>query len=90
MSVNKKQAADRFSVNISDVVQKGSKQLFIVKNYQNNKTILVSYTTIIGLYKDGIWYITTETLSSTTGKQTTHFCSRRTIIMRVDSLEGLF
>jgi hypothetical protein len=89
MSVTKKQVANRFNVNVNDVVQKGSKQLFVVHNYRNAHTILVSYTTIIGLYKKSIWHITKEKFSRTTSKQATQFCNGYANIVRVDSLEGL-
>lgn len=62
----------RFNVKRDKVKQFNSCQLFIVDSYQYGR-VLVSYTTIIGLFKDSKWYITSERYSVTTSRQTSVF-----------------
>lgn len=94
-NVTRKDIANQFGVTMDMVEQVGSKQLFIVKvqnsvdkwSYRSiNDTILVSYHTIIGVQRDGLWYITDKRYSVTTSKQTTQFCNGR-IVKRVDESE---
>ena len=55
MLVTKQAIIDKFGA--AEVEQIGSKHLFIV-TLQNNVIVLVSYLSIIGFERVGIWYIT--------------------------------
>ena len=62
----------KFNVKRDKVKQFNSCQLFIVDSTDYGR-ILVSYTTIIGMFHDLTWYITTRKYSVTTSKQTSTF-----------------
>jgi hypothetical protein len=80
MSVTVKDICKQFGVGREAVRQIGSKQLFIVDAYrdtypscQYNNRILVSYWTIIGVFDNLQWNITTKKHSPTISKQITQF-----------------
>ena len=54
--------------NTDIVEQVGNKQLYIA-TLENNRTVLISYKTIVGVIRDGIWNLTTFKYSKTTSKQ---------------------
>lgn len=62
----------QFNVKRDKVKQFNSCQLFIVDSSRYGR-ILVSYQTIIGMFYNGIWYITAEKYSVTTSKQANTF-----------------
>ena len=68
--VTKQDITERF--NAASVTQIGSKQLFIAQ-LQNNVTVLISYYTIVGFERSGIWYVTDRKYSVTTSRQITQF-----------------
>ena len=61
-----------FDVRRDKIKQFNSCQLFIVDSSSYGR-VLVSYRTIIGMFYNGTWYITTEKYSTTTSKQTNTF-----------------
>ena len=67
-----KDIMNQFNVARDKVKQVKSMQLFIVDSPSYGR-ILVSYRTIIGMFYNGVWYITTEKYSVTTSKQTSTF-----------------
>lgn len=71
MTVTIKDIMIRFNVKRDRVKQFNSCQLFIVDSGYGR--ILVSYRTIIGLYQNSKWYITSDKYSSTTTRQTNKF-----------------
>lgn len=62
----------KFNVRRDKVQQFNSCQLFIVDSADYGR-VLVSYTTIIGMFHNLTWYITTQKYSVTTSKQTSTF-----------------
>lgn len=62
----------RFNVKRDKVKQFNSCQLFIVDSTDYGR-VLVSYTTIVGMFYNGVWYITTKKYSTTTSKQASTF-----------------
>ena len=77
MTVTKTEITHRFN-NITDIQQIDNKQLFTAT--VNNRRILISYYTIVGIYDftNSEWLITTEKYSITTSKQLTQFVSKNT------------
>ena len=73
MPVTKKDIANIFNVPTTDITQIGSKQMFKVLSVKDKCLFLVSYRTIIGIYHDNIWKITTKKYSITTTQQITAF-----------------
>ena len=72
--ITNKRIQSIFGVAREQVEQVGSKQLFIVK--LEGYSLLVSYTTIIGInLRGGVWQLTKEKYSVTTSKQTSQFMS---------------
>jgi len=72
MTIKVKDIMKRFNVSKDKVKQIDSMQLFLVDSYQCGR-ILVSYTTIIGVFDIDKWYITSDRYSSTTTRQTNKF-----------------
>jgi hypothetical protein len=68
--MNRQNLANSLNININEVKQVGSKQLFIVKGME-----LYSYYTKVGYLENGTWYLTTEKYSVTTSKQLNQFVS---------------
>lgn len=60
--------ANNLGINIEEVKQVGSKQLFIVKDCE-----LYSYWTKVGFKRDGMWLLTMTKYTKTTSKQLTQF-----------------
>ena len=82
--VTKKDIMVRFNLESSQVEQIQSKQLFkvyvpakttIESGYIKPKTLLLSYYTVIGYFKDK-WYLTRYKYSPTTSKQLTQFANK--------------
>lgn len=71
-NVTIKDIMNQFNVARDKIKQVKSKQLFIVDSPRYGR-ILVSYKTIIGLFIDGKWIITTEKFSLSTSRQTNSF-----------------
>jgi len=65
--VTRAQVASYFGIDLTDVEQHGAKQLFTIQ-YKGTQC-LVSYYTIIGVYRHGTWYVTRHKYSRTTSKQ---------------------
>ena len=88
MPVTKKDISAIFNVPTANITQVGSKQMFKVTSVKDKCFFLLSYRTIIGIYHDNIWKITTKKYSSTTSRQITAFShSRGDRIKRVDNEE---
>ena len=73
MPVTKKNISSIFGVPTTDITQVGSKQMFKVLSVKDKCLFLVSYRTIISIYHDNIWKITTRKYSRTTSCQITAF-----------------
>jgi len=71
MTITRKQVADKFNVNITDVEQVKSQQLFII--IKPDSMLLVSYLTIVGKYINGVWYLTKQKYSVSTSRQMSTF-----------------
>jgi hypothetical protein len=67
MGVTKTHIANYFNIPVEHVEQHGRKQLFTIQ-YKDTQC-LVSYYTIVGVYRHGAWYITRHKYSRTTSKQ---------------------
>ena len=80
MNVTKKDISAIFGVSLAAIEQINNKQLFMVYIYTDElgyQKILISYRTIIGVYDDEMWHITTKKYSQTTSSQITSFSSSR-------------
>ena len=86
MSVTKQDIARHYGIELSDVKQINSKQLFIADI--DNGTVLISYYTIVGKRIAGIWYLTGQKYSVTTSRQLTQFASGRTVVY-VDDINSI-
>jgi hypothetical protein len=64
MPVTKKEIAKQFSTDLHNVIQQGSKQLFVVITPELK--VLVSYNTVVGKYISPMWHLTTKKYSATT------------------------
>jgi hypothetical protein len=85
MSVNTKDIQLAYNVAPNMVKQIASKQLFIVDTSYLGR-LLVSYKTTIGVFHNGIWFITNEKFSPTTSKQTSQFINSTSFeVQRVDN-----
>lgn len=82
--ITAKMIANNLGINIEEVKQVGSKQLFIVKGRE-----LYSYWTKVGYLEDATWFLTTKKYTKTTSKQLTQFASmvRRETIYNVEYKE---
>ena len=65
--VTRTHIANYFNISVEQVEQHGSKQLFTIQ-YRGTRC-LVSYYTIVGVYRHGTWYVTRHKYSVTTSKQ---------------------
>jgi hypothetical protein len=84
MTIKSKDIQLAYNVASNMVRQVSSKQLFIVDTSYLGR-LLVSYKTTIGVFHNGIWFITNEKFSPTTSKQTTQFINSTTFeVKRVD------
>jgi len=93
MKITRRYIANHCGVDITDVEQIGSKQLFIINNFLPSASkpveiILVSYYTIVGKLVAGTWHLTTQKYSVTTSKQLSQFARGRTVIY-TDNLENV-
>lgn len=68
MKVTVEELANHLDIDISDIIQIDSKQLFIVKDNE-----LYSYLTKVGFKRDGMWLLTMNKYSGATTKQLTQF-----------------
>jgi hypothetical protein len=83
MKITIEQVSEKFNVPVSEVKQVKTKQLFIVGNSK-----LVSYLTVVGISKEGVWYLTKEKQSQTTTQQVNTFARDTAFtVVWVDSLE---
>jgi hypothetical protein len=74
-----------YNVAANMVYQVGSRQMFMVDTSYLGR-LLVSYRTTIGVFYNGVWYVTKEKFSATTSKQTTMFCNSTSFkVERVDA-----
>ena len=84
MSVFKKDIQLAYNVAPNMVKQIASKQLFNVDTSYLGR-LLVSYRTTIGVFHNGVWFITKEKFSPTTSKQTSQFINSTSFeVKRVD------
>ena len=74
--VTKQDITERF--NAASVTQIGSKQLFTAQ-LQNNVTVLISYYTIVGFERAGIWHVTDRKYGRTTSCQLTAFARNNNV-----------
>jgi hypothetical protein len=86
MNVKIKDIQLAYNVAPNMVKQVSSKQLFIVDTSYLGR-LLVSYKTTIGLFHNGVWYITTKKFSPTTSKQTTQFINSTSFPVERVSIE---
>ena len=84
--VTRRNIANAFGVTLDAVSQCDNMQLFIVKRPAD--TVLVSYYTIVGVLKNGTWYLTTQRYSRTTSKQLIRFSRGRDCVY-TDDLQSL-
>ena len=84
MTVTKKDIQLAYNVAPDKVKQVNSKQLFIVDTSYLGR-LLVSYKTTIGLFHNGVWFITSEKFSVSTSRQTNQFINSTSFeVKRVD------
>lgn len=76
MKVTKTDVAKTLSVALADVKQIDNKQLFVVHNFRQNRTVLVSYKIIVGILFNNTWHLTTAKYSVTTSRQLSQFTRR--------------
>lgn len=69
-----KQDLKRYYPDAESIERIDSMQLF--KACYPDKVYLISYRTVIGVKRAGVWYITTQKYSPSTSRQTTRFLSR--------------
>jgi hypothetical protein len=86
MTVKVKDIESSYNVPANMVRQVNSKQLFIVDTSYLGR-LLVSYKTTIGLFHNGVWYITNKKFSPTTSKQTTQFINSTSFPVERVSIE---
>jgi hypothetical protein len=86
MTIKSKDIQLAYNVAPNMVRQVSSKQLFIVDTSYLGR-LLVSYKTTIGVFHNGIWYITTKKYSVTTSKQTTQFINSTSFPVERVSIE---
>lgn len=68
--VTRKDLANHLGIDIEEVKQIKSKQLFIVKGIE-----LYSSYTKVGVLEDEVWYLTTKKYSSSTSRQLSQFAN---------------
>jgi hypothetical protein len=71
-----------------NIEQIGSKQIAIVIQPEG-LTELYSYSTKVGIFKEGIWYLTTAKYSHTTSRQLTEFsrnCDKIEWVKDIDTI----
>jgi len=66
------------------VEQVGSKQMFLVHGFKEGLSLVLSYTTIVGVVQYGKLYLTTTKYSPTTSKQCTQLARCYSTVQRVD------
>jgi hypothetical protein len=86
MTIKSKDIQLAYNVASNMVRQVKSKQLFIVDTSYLGR-LLVSYRTTIGLFHNGVWYITNKKFSPTTSKQTTQFINSTSFPVERVSIE---
>ena len=85
MTIKVKDIELSYNVPANMIKQIASKQLFIVDTSYLGR-LLVSYRTTIGVFHNGVWYITTKKYSTTTSKQTSQFINSTSFpVKRVSS-----